>query len=118
MPNNEFLDVIFNKNNELNKKYNHLYKIPPKEKYEESPHIKNNILKPNYFQEADILYLPTSQFGYKYLLVVVDVYDSKCDAEKLKIIDADKVKKALEKIYERKILNKPTILQFDKGREF
>lgn len=102
----------YNKNNEL-------YKIPKPDKKDNIPHISNNITKQNFLHQADILYLPTSQFGYKYALVVVDVSNSKSDAIALKQIDANSVLKALKKIYNNhKILELPYIIQFDSGKEF
>jgi hypothetical protein len=56
--------------------------------------------------------------GYKYLLVVVDAYDSKCDAEPLKERTSRAISEAFEKIYQRGILQIPNVIQFDSGTEF
>jgi hypothetical protein len=56
--------------------------------------------------------------GYKYLLVVVDAYDSKCDAEPLKERTSRAISEAFEKIYQRGILQIPDTIQFDSGTEF
>ena len=101
------------KNNHL---INNLTKTPKKEKV--YPSLSNNILTKNYFQEADLLYLPTDKFGYKYCLVVIDVYDKMCDAEPLKKKLAISIVKAFKKIYKRGILKVPKIIQFDQGTEF
>jgi hypothetical protein len=89
---------------------------PQKEKYNDMPHF--NVLTPNFLQQADLLFLPTASFGYKYLLVVVDANTLKVDAEPLKKKDSIEVLKALEKIYKRGILIKPTYLGIDSGSEF
>jgi hypothetical protein len=90
----------------------------PQKKEDKYPSISRNILQKDYFQEADLLYLPTDKFGYKYCLVVVDVYDRKCDAEPLKHKTASSIVKAFQKIYSRKILKIPKVIQFDQGTEF
>jgi hypothetical protein len=95
-----------------------LLKPPKKEKYDEIPHISNNIIIPAYLHQADLLYLPTDKFGFKYALVVVDVYDKKCDAVPLKLKTPEAVVSGLKKIYERKIIKVPHVLQFDQGSEF
>jgi hypothetical protein len=81
-------------------------------------HIKNSIGIPNYLYMADTLYLPNSQFGYKYCLVVVDVYDSKCDAVALKEKTQEAVYKGFKKLFKQKILEPPQIMQMDSGSEF
>ena len=93
-----------------------LTKAPVKEKREDMPSLTNNILEANYFQLADLLFLPTDAFGFKYCLVVVDAFNKKCDAEPLK--KKTDVEKAFIKIYHRKILNIPKVIQFDQGSEF
>jgi len=108
----------FYKNTKASKKENHLINnlTKPPRKENVYPSLSNNILSKNYFQEADLLYLPTDKFGYKYCLVVIDVYDKICDAEPLKTAEA--IVKAFKKIYKRGILKIPKIIQFDQGTEF
>lgn len=62
--------------------------------------------------QADILYLPNDN-GYKYALVVTDVASRKTDAEPLKNRKLDTIKKAFDKIYNRKILTSPSQIGFD-----
>lgn len=95
-----------------------LTKTPMREKNNEMPSISNNILEKGVFQMADLLFLPTDKFGYKYALVVIDVYNKQCDAEPLKNKESSTVSKAFKKIYARKILEIPKIIQFDAGKEF
>jgi len=98
---------------------NELFRVPKGDKKNDIPHIKNNITDPNYLQQADILYLPTSQFGYKYAFVVVDVATSKMDAIPIKNKTPQDIITALKKIYiTHNILELPFILQFDNGTEF
>jgi hypothetical protein len=56
--------------------------------------------------------------GYKYILVVVDCYDGKLDAEPLKNKDQQTVLKAFKEIFKRKILKPPLIITTDSGTEF
>ena len=102
-----------------NSKSNVLFTVPKKDTKEDMPHIKNNIFKPFILHQADILYLPTSQFGYKYCLVCVDVYNSKIDAIAIKDRNSNTIVKSLETIYlKNKILGLPITIQFDNGTEF
>ena len=113
-----FLKGINKKSKDYNDS-NELFRIPKGDKKDDIPHIKNNISDPNYLQQADILYLPTSQFGYKYALVVVDVATSKMDAIPLKNKTPQDIITALKKVYiTHNILEFPYILQFDNGSEF
>lgn len=98
--------------------YKNLLKAPKKEKKDETPHIANNINRDGFIQQADLLYLPTDKFGYKYCLTVVDAYNKKVDAEPLKDKTPKSVVGALKKIYKRELLLPPDILQFDQGKEF
>ena len=51
--------------------------IPQKEKNNEMPHMQ--VFKPNHLEQADLLFMPTGAFGYKYILVIVDAHSKKCD---------------------------------------
>ena len=100
-------------------KNNDLFTVPKQDKFEDIPKIKNNITEENYLHQGDILYLPTSQFGYKYAFVLVDVATSKCDAIPLKTKTPNDIINGIKTIYNKhKILKEPYILQFDSGTEF
>ncbi len=94
------------------------YKIIQKEK--EFCKVKDQVnLSPNFNQMADVLYLPTAQRDYKYMLCVCDLATNKFDIEPLKYRDSDAVLKALQKIYEREFLKEPKYtLKTDSGVEF
>ncbi len=61
-----------------------LFTIPIKNKGSDIRHyVKPN--QKNEMHQADLLFLPTDKFGYKYALVVIDIYDSRIDIEPLKL---------------------------------
>ena len=100
-------------------KSNVLFTIPKMDTKDDMPHIRNNIFEPFILHQCDILYLPTSQFGFKYCLVCVDVYNSKIDAVALKEKNSKAIVKGLETIYlKQNILELPITIQFDNGTEF
>ena len=70
-----------------------LTKIQPKEPKQTIP----TTMVPQKFavEQIDTLYLPEDN-GYKYLLVLVDLATSLCDAEPLKTKTPEETKKALE----------------------
>jgi hypothetical protein len=72
--------------------------------------------KPGITHQADLLYLPTAVFGYKFLLVVVDNHTRHFDAEPIKKRDSGEVAKAFGKIYER--MDLPERIEVDDGVEF
>ena len=93
-----------------------LTSIPQKEKYNEMPHMQ--VFTPNNLEQADLLFMPTGAFGFKYILVIVDAHSKKCDAEAIKNKLSSIVMKALIKIYKRGIVKEPKILSVDAGTEF
>lgn len=104
---------------DMNKQIQELKEItttPKKESYLEMPHY--NVLEESYLEQADLLFLPTASFGFKYLLVVVDAHSKKCDAEAIKDKNPLTIKKGFEKIFKRGILQKPQVLGVDSGSEF
>ena len=84
-------------------------------------HVKDNIplVADSNFQ-ADLLFLPTAQFGFKYGLILVDLATDLFDIEPIKNKDSDTVLKALKKIDSRGIIDtsKAFTLQTDAGSEF
>ena len=110
-----FTDLKILSNVRENSLTKNLTKTPLKEPNDVMPHT--TAPKENAVQQADLLYLPNDD-GYKYLLVVVDIATRKTDAEPLKTKDSSEVKKALQKIYKRKVLKEPLRLEVDSGNEF
>ena len=92
-----------------------LFKKPKRDTKKNEPHFQ--LIKHNYVDQADILYLPNDN-GYKYLLVVVDIGSRLTDAEPLGERSALRVKEAFEKIYARDILKIPNTIEVDSGSEF
>jgi hypothetical protein len=92
-----------------------LLKLPKKDNNINTPH--HVVDEVNTIQQADILYLPDDN-GFKYLLVVVDLGSRLMDAQELKNRDATTVRNAMIKLYKRKILQEPLVLQVDDGSEF
>jgi hypothetical protein len=90
-------------------------KIPKKEPKDVMPHTTASQKFASI--QADLLFMPTDD-GYKYILVAVDIASRICDAEPLKTKEADSVKKAMEKMFKRKIIKTPLRLEIDAGTEF
>lgn len=111
----EFVNDL--KNNKKQTELKSLYKKPIPETKGQMP--KTQVFNKNVFQQADILYMPEDN-GYKYILVVVDLYDSSVDAEPVKDILSknNDVLNAFKKIYSRKYLDYPDFITFDRGAEF
>jgi hypothetical protein len=91
-----------------------LHKTPIRETKDEMPVFQN--FKANVTHQADLLYLPTAVFGYKFLLVVVDNHTRHFDAEPIKKRDSGQVAKAFAKIYSR--IDLPERIEVDDGSEF
>ena len=69
-------------------------------KPEHSNKVKDNIpMIENYNDQADILYLPEDENGYKYLLVITDLATNKFDCEPLKTIDTKTVLDSMIKMF-------------------
>ena len=92
-----------------------LLKLPKKDNNINTPHHVTDEV--NTIQQADLLYLPDDN-GFKYLLVVVDLGSRLMDAQEIKNRDATTVRNAMIKLYKRKILQEPLVLQVDGGSEF
>ena len=69
--------------------------------------------------QADLLFLPTTKKGYKYLLNCVDLATDEFDTEPLKDKEPKSVLNALKTMFKRKHLNKPyASMRTDAGNEF
>ena len=110
----EFIDSLKSKKKSEIKS---LYKQPVPEVKGEMPRAQ--VFVKNVYHQGDILYLPDDG-DFKFLLVVVDMYDGAVDAEPVKEIlhkDND-VLKAFKAIYSRNYLDFPDIITLDQGSEF
>jgi phage anti-repressor protein len=86
-----------------------LYKQPFKQKL----FGKNHLPESGYHHQIDILYLPNDD-GFKYLLTVIDLYDSRCDAIALKRMEMENLIHALQHLYDNSMnLIQPKLLQAD-----
>jgi hypothetical protein len=73
----------------------------------------------NFNYMSDLIELPTTDDGYKWLLVVLDLATNKFDIEEMKTKSAVATLEAFKKIIRRKILKLPEIsLKSDGGTEF
>lgn len=111
-------DFLTNRKNNIKSENDELFTMPNKDKKDDMPHIKKNIFKENILHQCDILFLPTSEFGFKYCLLICDVYNNKIDGVALKNKSSIDVVRGLTKIYNNDILEHPFIIQFDSGSEF
>jgi hypothetical protein len=102
--------------NKLNIKSSILTKKPPKEK------VFNKYSVPpvaNYNFQADLLHLPTTKDGYKYLLTVVDLANHKFDMQEMKTKSSKASLDAYKKILARNIIKMPKVsMRTDNGGEF
>ena len=82
--------------------------------------IRNNVpQKEDYNMMADLLELPKTKNGYRYLLVIVDLFSREFDIEPLKDKEPKTVLDAMKKCFGRKHLNKTyASLRTDNGNEF
>jgi transposase InsO family protein len=115
----DFFEDMFSrkkkKKQDKNELLHKLYVPPIKDKGGNMPRFQ--VLTPHITYQADLLEMPNDK-GYRYILVVVDAYDKKTDAEAIKSKDAKTVLAALETIMRRNILQIPRRLEVDKGSEF
>jgi hypothetical protein len=83
-------------------------------------HVKDNVpLVEDYNMMADLLFVPTAAFGYKYLFVIVDLATDEFDIEPIKNKDDDTVLKAMKACFKRDYIKKPKYtLTTDAGNEF
>lgn len=75
--------------------------------------------EPDYNMMADLLTLPTAQFGYKFLFVIVDLATKEFDMEQMKTKTPEAALSAMKKCFERNYIKKPyASLKTDGGGEF
>jgi hypothetical protein len=82
--------------------------------------VKNNIpLVEDYNMMADLLFLPTAKFGFKYLFVIVDLATDEFDIEPIKNKEPITILKAMQKCFTRDFVKAPKYtLKTDNGNEF
>jgi hypothetical protein len=82
--------------------------------------VLNNIPhEKHYNYMADLLHLPETNQGYKYLLVIVDLYSKEFDIEPMKTTDSKEALEAMLKIFKRKYIKQPEAsIRTDGGAEF
>jgi len=99
------IDETYTKAPKLPKKYNK---------------VKDNIpLKEDYNFMADILMLPETEEGFKYLLVVVDLATDEFDIEPMKTKQPEEALKAIKTMFKRKFIDEPyASIRTDGGTEF
>jgi len=84
------------------------------------PKVKDYVFpKKGYNYQADVLMLPTTKEGYKYLLTMVDLWSNYVDFEPTKDKKASTMLNAMKEIFKRDYLNKPKAsIKTDNGTEF
>ena len=84
------------------------------------PTVKDHIFPKKFYNyQADLLELPTTKLGYRYMLTMIDLWSNYCDFEPLKNKQSTTVLEAMKKKYERAILKKPkATIRTDMGSEF
>ena len=87
------------------------------------PRPKFDVSSPNAVNQADLLFLPHDKLPhrcklFKYALIVVDIASRYKEAEPLTSKESAEVSKAFQKIYKRRPLKWPQLLQVDPGKEF
>jgi hypothetical protein len=82
--------------------------------------VKTNIpMVEDYNFGADLLMLPETKQGYRYLLVVVDLANDDMDIEPIKNKNPATVLDAMKQMFKRDYINKPyASIRTDKGSEF
>jgi len=89
-------------------------------RYEKHNAVKDNIpLVEDYNMMADLLFLPTAKFGFKYLFVIVDLATDEFDIEPIKNKEPTTILKAMKKCFTRDFVKEPKYtLKTDSGNEF
>lgn len=69
--------------------------------------------------QMDVMYLPTTDSGYKYVLTAVDLWSDECDAQPLKDLKSGSILRAAQAMFKRGVIQKPTAsVAVDGGNEF
>lgn len=93
------------------------YEVPKKIKKYNA--IKRNMVPvPHVAYMADLLALPQTKKGYRYLLAVTDIADNDFDIEPIKTKTSEEIVKAFKTILERQYLKEPMVISVDGGKEF
>lgn len=100
-------------------KIDETYTNPKGRKRIKFDHVKDLIVpKQDYAFQSDILMLPKTKSGFRYLLVIVDLWSDEIDAEPLKTKNSSEVLDAMKKIFKRPHLNKPFTCEQMQGANF
>lgn len=99
----------------INEKFNKRIQRPDK-----FNHVKDNVpLVEDWNMMADLLFLPTAKFGFKYLFCIVDLATDEFDIEPIKNKEPATVLKAMKKCFDREYVSEPEYtLKTDSGTEF
>lgn len=102
----------------INIKQNILTKPPPKQK--KFNNVKRHVTMIKSFNyEADLLYMPRTKHGYKYILAVVDLADDSFDIQPLRNKKSSEIVEAFKEIVKRKYIKIPEVsIRTDQGTEF
>lgn len=82
--------------------------------------VRDNVpLKQDYNFMADVLHLPETDRGFRYLLVMVDLANNEFDIEEMRNKESATILKAMKNIFRRGILKEPyASIRTDSGTEF
>ena len=92
----------------------------PTKKPKKFTSVKQNIpMIEDYNFMADLLFLPKTKEGYRYLLVVVDLASNDFDIAPLRTKEPSEVLKAMKEMFTRKFIKEPyASISTDAGNEF
>ena len=77
----------------------------PKQSKQKNKFINSIVAEKDWNYMADLLHLPTTKYGFKYLLVITDLATRNFDFEPMKTTKSLETVKAFEKIIKRKYLS-------------
>jgi len=100
-------------------KVDETFTTKPKQSKQKNRFISSIVPEKDWNYQGDLLHLPITKNGYKYLLVITDVATRNFDFEPMKTTKSLEAVKAFEKIIKRKYLKLPEIsIKTDGGSEF